>query len=100
MVHYHRRNANKYQRDGTLGGDERPNEVRTRFCDDPRFLDYFGRTHNQGGGIMFSLLREGNNCWELVGVHDSLEAAFDAASEINSFMVEMKTVGGSVIIWP
>jgi len=49
---------------------------------------------------MFTLLREGNNCWELVGTHDSLEAAFDAASEINSFMVEMKTVGGSVIIWP
>ncbi len=48
---------------------------------------------------MFTLLRGGDNCWELVGVHDSLEAAFDAASEINSFMIEMQTVGGSMIVF-
>lgn len=49
---------------------------------------------------MFSLFREGDNCWELVGAFDSIEELVDAASKIESYMIEMKTCGGSTIIYP
>jgi hypothetical protein len=48
---------------------------------------------------MFSLFREGEGCWELVGEFDSIEELIEAASKIESYMIEMKTCGGSQIVF-